>query len=494
MSTSFVQALSVGYEERVRSMRESIARVLSRIIFYSLLLLIPLVAIPYGAVEPWWESLFECTVFVLGALWIVEGMLSRKWLVREHRIFLPILLLILYAFVQTLHLPPGDSTGANLKQWSAISADPYATWLSVLKLLALTIAGVLLIRYTCSRRRLRALLFTLIIVGLASALFGILRQTTQHSQGFFLPALSPGSGYAQFINRNHFAYLAEMTLGLTLGLIIYGGVRREHVLIYLAMALALWASLVLSNSRGGLFSMLAQILFLALLFTFAGVKRERGTKGLEERSSLRRISRTALLHPLIILCLIATVFIGAVWIGGEALTSRLETVSSEITPERSAGNGSVGRRDIWRATWQMIKDHPLTGVGFNGYWSAIPQYHDASGESTPQQAHNDYLELLASGGIIGVIFIAWFLVLLIKAIRRSFQAADSTARAVSRAAVVGLFGVAVHSLVDFGLHVTVNALVFTALIVIAVSGRREIMDEKQNSESRIPQFSIKETL
>jgi hypothetical protein len=36
-------------------------------------------------------------------------------------------------------------------------------------------------------------------------------------------------------------------------------------------------------------------------------------------------------------------------------------------------------------------------------------------------------------------------------------------------ALIGIFGVAVHSLVDFGLHVTINALVLTALVVIATA-------------------------
>jgi hypothetical protein len=33
-------------------------------------------------------------------------------------------------------------------------------------------------------------------------------------------------------------------------------------------------------------------------------------------------------------------------------------------------------------------------------------------------------------------------------------------------AIVGLAGVGVHSIVDFGLHITVNALVFMALLAI----------------------------
>lgn len=459
-------------------MRERAAYTIDRLIFFALLTLIILVAIPYGTVEPWWEALFECVVFALGALWAVEGILSREWITKGHRIFLPLLLITLYAFVQTLPILAGSSTTGGLKVWNAISADPYETRLSVLKLLALTLMGVMLLRYTSNSRRLRALIFTIIGVGILSALFGILRQTTQHSTGFFLPFLLPESGYGQFINRNHFAYLMEMVLGLVLGLIISRGVRREYVLIYLALALPVWTALVLCNSRGGILSMLAQVFFLALLFSLVNSRQE-----IKDRTLLSRISRSALFRPLLIIGLIVMVFIGAIWIGGEALTSRLETVSSEIAAESSPGNEGAGRKEIWQATWRMIKDHPLAGVGFNGYWAAIPQYHNASGELTPQQAHNDYLELLASGGLIGVALVGWFLFLFIKGARRSFQSKDSFRRAASMGAAAGLFGVAVHSVVDFGLHVTINALIFTALVVIAVADQR--VEERVVADTRM---------
>lgn len=448
------------------------ARYLSRIIFSALLLLIFLVAIPYGTVEPWWEACFESIVFALGALWIIDGMLGRGWLLREHRIFLPVILLIVYAFVQTLPLLPESASSAGLKLWTAISADPYETRLSVLKLLALTLFAVMLLRYTTTKRRLRSLIYTLMGVGLASAFFAILRQTTQHSPGFLLPSLLPGVGYGQFINRNHFAFLMEMVLGLILGLIVARGVRRDQLLIYLAPALPIWAALVLCNSRGGLFGMLAEVLFLALLFSLMGSKREGRGQARENRGFLRSLTRSAIFRPVLIVGLIATVFLGAILLGGESLTSRLETVSSEVGTESSQGNAGAQRAEIWRATWQMIKDHPLLGVGFNGYWAAIPQYHNASGKLVPQQAHNDYLELMASGGLIGVALTGWFLFLLIKEMARSWRSHDSFCRAASMAASIGLFGVAVHSVVDFGLHITINALIFTALIVIAIAGRR----------------------
>jgi O-antigen ligase len=468
-----------GLEDAARRLPQA----LGGVIFYTLLALIVLVAIPYGTVEPWWEALFECVVFALGALWIVEGMLSREWITKHHRIFLPILLITLYAFVQTLPIFGRSSTVAGLKVWNAISADPYETRLSVLKLLALTLTGVMLLRYTSNSRRLRVLIFTITGVGIASAFFGIIRQTTQHSTGFFLPFLQSGSGYGQFINRNHFAFLMEMVLGVILGIIVGRAVRRDQILIYLSLALPVWVALVLCNSRGGLFSMLAQVLFLALLFSFVRPRRRDLEQGNGERSLWWRLVHASIFRPILIAGLIATVFLGAIWIGGESLTSRLETVASEVGAESSVGNQGVRRLEVWQATWKMIKEHPFTGIGFNGYWAAIPQYHNASGELTPQQAHNDYLEFLASGGLIGVALVGWFLFLFIKGARRSFQSKDSFRRAAGMGACAGLFGVAVHSMVDFGLHVTINALIFTALVVIVIADRR-VEDQKEVSAQR----------
>ena len=50
-------------------------------------------------------------------------------------------------------------------------------------------------------------------------------------------------------------------------------------------------------------------------------------------------------------------------------------------------------------------------------------------------------------------------------------------------ACAGLFGVAVHSTVDFGLHVTINSLVFVALIVIAVA---EVGGVEDQPNSKLP--------
>jgi O-antigen ligase len=147
------------------------------------------------------------------------------------------------------------------------------------------------------------------------------------------------------------------------------------------------------------------------------------------------------------------------------------------------------RAEVWRSTWALIKDHPLAGVGFGGYWAVIPKYHDASGELTPQQAHNDYLEIIASGGLIGVALCCWFLFAFTRGVRAELNAKDNFRRAACFGALVGLFGVAVHSLFDFGLHIIINALIFMVLVVLATASVRDDSGKNRGKENRRTRLS-----
>ena len=456
---------------------------LERLIFYGLLFITALSAIPYGTVEPWWIAVFECVVLALGAVWFLTGIFKSDWRFLSNRLLWPIIALLFFIILQTIDFG-GSREATSLKGalTGAISADPYGTRLLVVKALALMLAFVMLRGYATSHRRLRALIYVVVGIAVVSALFGILRQTTHHnSPGFFLPHLMPNSGYGQFINRNHFAFLMEMAFGLLLGLLI-SGVTRERVLLYLSFLVPVWFALILSNSRGGIFSMLCQLFFAALMFTFLRVPQTNSAGAGESGGWLLRIKRSPVIRVLLIACLLAGVSIGVVWIGGDQLASRIEMGQSASVEKTEARQGE-SRSEVWRATWALVRDNPLVGVGFGGYWAVIPKYHDASGELTPQEAHNDYLEILASGGLIGAALCAWLVVALLAEARRQLRSTDNFRRAVSFGALVGLFGVAVHSLFDFGLHITVNSLVFIMLTVLATAEVRDHVRKKRGKEA-----------
>ncbi len=396
-----------------------------------LLVLLVIAAIPYGTVEPWWKAAFVCAVFAISILAIID-----RLAIDGTPVLLPMLALSVLAFVQTLSF--GSQQVAGIAVWNTISADPFQTRFFALQMLALSAWLALLYRYVTSERRIRVLVYTIIAIAVVSAVFGILRQATQHQTGFVLPLLRQNQGYGQFVNKNHFAYLMEMAFGLGIGMAIASRAKRERLLIYVALLLPIWTALVLSNSRGGILAMLVQIVSAALLLSSRSL------------SALRAV---------LLVVLVAGVLLGTFWVGGDRLASNFENATRELNPTEAAG---VSRNEIWRATLKMFAAHPIAGVGLGGYWIGITAYHDASGLMTPQEAHNDYLELLSSGGLIGFAIGVWFAVLVIREARRNYDGSY-----VRLGAILGITGVAAHSLVDFGLHILINAIVLLSLIVIA---------------------------
>ena len=456
------------------SARLRAAAVLGQIVFVSLLVLIAITAIPYGTAEAWWKAFFVCAVFTISIFWLIEGLLSREWVNDGWTVILPIAALALFSLLQTL--PLGNSLGGTLPNpgviaeppWNAISADPYQTRFFALQLLGLLLAGALLFRYVSTERRLRFVINVVIGVAVASAIFGIIRQTTQHGIGFGLPLIAADQGYGQFINRNHFAFLMEMAFGLTLGLVLGGGIKREQALIYFAALLPLWMALVLCSSRGGLIAMIAQVITAVLLFSSVA----RLGSPTPSHSKVVNFARSGPARLGLVVVLVCGVVVGTLWMGGDQLATRIAASHTELEKDSDGSRQGVKRNEVWATTWRMFAARPILGVGMGAYWAEVPKFHDASGSLIPQEAHNDYLELLASGGLVGMGIGVWFAVALFRRTRENLRGPHRFRRAACFGAAIGIGGVAVHSLVDFGLHMIVNALVFTTLIVIAASKPR----------------------
>jgi len=456
----------------VRADEKLSLRLLDGAAFYGLIIITILTAIPYGTVEPWSIAAFEIGTFFLGLLWIVHGFLSGSWRIPNLNLFYPLIALALYAFLQSLSWRQAEVAGTKIQ--SAISADPFESWLFGWRLSALTLAGILAARFTATTSRLRLLVHLLVLVAVLSAIFGIIRQATQHEPGFLLPYLNSGGGFGQFINRNHFAFTVEAAMGLLLGVSLLGRGRREELLVYLSAILLLWVALVMSRSRGGLLAVTVQaICAISLLIESRVRSRARGPISWK---------KSAAAVALIVLVTLGTTIAGVAWLGGDQLTTGVETANIEMGQVNLRHEGTR-RSDIWRASWRMARAHPLFGAGLGGFWAELPAYHDASGSQTPQQAHNDYLELFASGGLIGAAILIWFVVILYGRARSIFREQTGFQRGAAMGAILGLVGIGVQSLVEFGLHVTLNALLLMILLSILSLDRIDQLPQAQAHRS-----------
>src|SRR5438270_1659631 len=123
--------------------------------------------------------------------------------------------------------------------------------------------------------------------------------------------------------------------------------------------------------------MLAQIMATILLLPAAVPLKHWGARG-------AWLLRSAIVRLVLVGGLLTAVIAGVFWVGGDRLAASFEAARGEIVASDQPDQG-LTRMKIWQATLQMIKDHPIAGVGMGGYWMAITAYHKGPGALQPQQ-------------------------------------------------------------------------------------------------------------
>jgi hypothetical protein len=344
-----------------------------------------------------------------------------------------------------------------------LSIAPDATAVGFALFVAL---ALLLIGTTRAMRFIRVewLVGQLLGLGAGLALIGLAQQALLDEQaplvyGFWRPQ-SGASPYGPFINKNHFAGWMVMVLPLVAGYAyalflqtprparsgMDGWLRwaaTVHASRFVSVAiigLVMALSVVLTGSRSGLASLLVALGFL----------------GLAVRRSAHGVSgRTAMLG------LPALLIAGAfAWGGADSVIERFGRAPSELADRVAA----------WRDTLRIIGDFPVFGSGLNTYGRAMLVYQTGDRTAMFEQAHNDYLQLIAEGGfLVGLPALA-AIVLAVSGIRRRLMAGqdDQLTAWIRTGAAAGLIGIAAQSLVEFSLQMPGNAVLFVVLMAIAL--------------------------
>ena len=125
------------------------------------------------------------------------------------------------------------------------------------------------------------------------------------------------------------------------------------------------------------------------------------------------------------------------------------------------------------------------GTGLGTLQQVYPPYETLYDGKIVNHAHNDYLETLAETGIAGGLSCAAFLLTLIIAALRFLQAGgDSLANTLRLCGWVGCWGLLVHSLVDFNLHIPANLLLFLLMSLLATAEIPQNANAKHRIRSR----------
>jgi O-antigen ligase len=459
---------SLNYDERQRSF--ALPLILERTAFYGLIITIALAAIPYGTVDAWFKSMFVSLACLFAALRIIEAILSGTFPLVKFSLLAPAFGILLLAIVQILPLDSwaGNNLFSATRFGNTISFDSFETRNFIFIFTGLLLTAETLLRYTNSKRRLIALVCLVLAIGGGSAGFAFVQQLLSNQEILGASANNQTVLYGQFVNRNHFAFLMEMTLGISLGIMLKAD---EPYLKFLcrATAVATVIAIVWTNSRGAILSTFGLGLFAVFIY-FLNEKNNTGSnpkRKAQTISPLRLRLKTALAITVFSCLFFGMAVFAIAFIGGDPLVSRIETIQSEMQSETD--DRKIQRSEIWQSTIELIEANPIAGVGFGAYPAAITAYDKSSGERSLQQAHNDYLETLANGGIVAFLLMLIFLAALVKNTCRQLVLTDHFRRASCFGAAIGMFAALLHSFTDFGFHTTINALVFVVLIVIAVA-------------------------
>jgi O-antigen ligase len=449
-----VQSVKPAISEPARR-RHTLA---SRLAFLTICVAVVVTTLAYGTVHYWALALFALSAAGIICLWCVDGLVLRSVQLNLNPLQWPLLGMIVLGLIQLLPLRTVDNAGLPLSPARSLSLDPYSTRLVLVQVTGLVIYFVATLIFTDTPRRLRTIVRTITIFGFLLAMFGLTQSfTTDGTRVYWFRQLTQSTAFGPFINRHHFAGYMELAIALPLGLLFSGAIENYKRPLYAFAAMIMGIALIMTNSRGGIISLAAEIFFLVLI---AGP----GLRGGERQPRTQRI-RAALIRAGLALGLIVVLIGGVLVVGGSDVFTRL-------LGSPNAEDPTTGRTHFWSVTLDVIKSYPVIGSGLGSFSVIYTRYDSRNGFYRLEQAHNDYLQTLADGGIVGgVLGLAFVLILFRKGFARR-ETEDKFRRGVATGALAGCFAVLIHSFFDFTLHTTANALLFLILAALATQDSR----------------------
>jgi putative inorganic carbon (HCO3(-)) transporter len=261
------------------------------------------------------------------------------------------------------------------------------------------------------------------------------------------------SPYGPFVNRNALATWTAMALPLVIGYAMARhesrrGRSRDAVPGSTIDATQIWLAGAAILIAGGLLASMSRAGILgggAALVAFILLSRDRV-------GSRRGIAW--MLGGLIVLVVLASAYANV-----SSLALRLRETTEQ---------GPWGRPAIWRDTWRMAADFRSTGVGAGAFQRGMLGYQQSSREFFFNQAHNEYLQLLAEGGLLMAVPALLVLASGVALIARSLAADRTPIFWVRVGAVCGLVAVAVQNIWDTGLRTPANGVLFAVIAAIAL--------------------------
>lgn len=428
-------------------------------VIVALICLIPmLAAVGYGAVDAFALGVIFVLALVVAALWLVDAINSGEFRFSSDVIQLPLLGLILIAVVQLLPLSSGDVPPdlVSVATARALSADPYATRFFLIQLIVYFIFFAAALNYIPGGDRPKKVAIAIVLFGAVLAFAGILQRLSTPDAIYGLRRTPQAISFGPFVNQHHFAALMEMTSGVALGILFGSGTKREHKVVVALAAGIMGMAIIFTGSRGGLIGYLCVVAFSAVASFVRSSTYHQDPDATDRRK--RNLYVLIAAGGLVVLVLASVLFLG----GEGSLIRSIGMGNTQSDP-------TSGRAHFWSVGWMIFLANPILGSGLNSFGVVFTKFDTWNGFYRVEQAHNDYLQMLADGGILGIACVAAFIILYLRrAVLAIGERREGIRRGIVTGALAGTLGILIHSFFDFPLRTPANSFFFLLLVVVVV--------------------------
>ncbi len=460
----------------------------SKTLFFFLIIFTPLA---FGTTEPWSYAIMEIlTAFAL--LFFFIFILKNKDEFYQVPGITPLCIFLFYILFQLIPLPPfiveflspntfkihqTTQLITHTESWMQLTVHPKATLSEFFRYSTYVMFYILTVQLLTKKGTFQSLVFVITIFGGLLAFSSILQfYLTEDMALWFRHVPNNSMVTGPYVNHNHYAGLMEMIFPIILGLFFFYRPRignttlikgiiqifnqeraNIHILIGTS-ALLIIISIFVSLSRGAMISTCLSL----ILFTFFLLKR--------------KISRG---NTILIISVIILTAVSIGWFGWDQIFDRFAKLKN------SQGIIYESRVDFWKDTINIIDHYKTTGSGMGTYSHIYPLHRSLVSDRFLTHAHNDYLELLAEGGIIAFFLAAWFfMVFFYKTYTTFSKRRDGFSIYLYMGSITALVSILFHSFIDFNMHIGANGLWFFFVAGIAVSAANTGI-RKQSRQTRL---------
>ena len=363
-------------------------------------------------------TLLETAILVTVGVFLIETWRQRSPVEWRTPLTLPAVIFLLAGALAVLTAP---------NRWAA--AGLYRAYLIEPMALFLVLATI-----TRTARRALIVVLGLMAGGVALAIPNIV--TVIQAIGDHTLDLSGTPPVAIYQTQNAVALFLLPVIGLAASLLLYGRMHERLVgASFLAIAVP---AFVLTLSRGG---------YLALGVVLLGL---------------------ALTHRYRLWLVAAAAAAGAIFTRVPAIAIRIEHDLNFSDP----ANTLVGRVPLWKATLQLLRDHPVFGAGLSGFETRLAPYWNATHADRFIYPHNLLLNFWVATGVLGVLAFAWILVFAFRQSWRQWRRGERDWAPFQLGVFLALVGIVVHGLVDVPYFKNDLSLEFFVLLAISWAGAR----------------------